>query len=86
MGDLAWEDGFSTIDEGERRLTGGLCWRGADGPEHRGELIDPVLAAGLEAVEAPCLEAFEHLSVGSLSLPVASWVSHRGIADLSLKR
>ena len=37
-----------------------------DVPEHRGELIDPVLAASLEAVEAPCLEALELLGVGSL--------------------
>ena len=64
------------------RLTSGFCWRGADGPEPRGELVDPVLAAGLEAVETPCLEAFEHLGVGSLGLPVAAWVSHRGVADL----
>ena len=82
MGDLAGEDSFSAVDEGERRFTSGLCWRGADGPEHRWELIDPVLAAGLEAVETPCLETFEHLSVGSLGLSVAAWVSHRGVADL----
>ena len=85
VGDLTGENSFSTIDKGERRLTSGLCWRGADGPEHRGELIDPVLAAGLEVVETPCLEALEHLGVGTLSLPVAAWVGHRGIADLGAK-
>ena len=41
-----------------------------------------MLAAGLEAVEASRLEALEHLSVGSLGLSIASWVSHRGVADL----
>ena len=44
-----------------------------------------MIAAGLEAVEASRLEAFEHLCVGSLSLPVASWVSHRGVADLGVE-
>ena len=44
MGDLAGENSFSAIDEGERRLTSGLCRRGADGTEHRRELIDPVLS------------------------------------------
>ena len=59
MGDLAGEDSFSDIDKRERCLNSGFRWRGADRPEHRGELIDPVLAAGLEAVETPCLGAFE---------------------------
>ena len=72
MGDLAGEDSFSAIDEGERCLPSGLCWRGVDGPEHQGELIDPVLAAGLEVVETPCLEALEHLGVGLLGLPVTA--------------
>ena len=57
-------------------ITSGFYWRGADGPEHRGELVDPVLAAGLEVIETPCLEAFEHLSISSLGLPIATWVSH----------
>ena len=82
MGDLAGEDSFSAVDEGERHFTSGLCWRGADGPEHRWELIDPVLDAGLKAVETPCLETSEHLSICSLGLPIAAWVSHRGVADL----
>ena len=42
-------------------------------------------SAGLEAVEASRLEALEYLGVGSLRLPVASWVSHRGVGDLGAK-
>ena len=61
VGDLAGEYIFGTVDEGEWRLTSWLCWHGADGTEHRGELVDPVLAAGLEAVKASRLEALEHL-------------------------
>ena len=73
---LVGEDRFSSIDEGERRLASRLCSSCADGPEHGREFLNPVLAAGLEAIEASCLEAFEHFSICSLSLPVASWVSH----------
>ena len=76
-----WEDCFSAIDESERRFSSGLRGGGADGPEHGGELFDPVLAVGLEAIEASCLEALEHFCVRPLSLPVASWMGHRGEAE-----
>ena len=81
MLDLGGEDCFSAIDESKQRFSSGLRGGGADGPEHGGELFNPVLAVGLEAVEASCLEALEYFSVCSLSLPVASWVGHRGEAE-----
>ena len=37
------------------------------------------------SVETSRLESLEHLCVGSLSLSVAPWVSHRGVADLDTK-
>ena len=83
--DLGGEDCFSAIDEGERRFSSGLRGSGADGPEHRWELFNPVLAVGLEAIEASCLAALEHFGVRSLSLPVASWMSHRGEAEPGAK-
>ena len=70
VGDLAGENSFSAIDEGERRLTSGLCWRGADGPEHRGELIDPVLAAGLEVVELLVLRPLSTSALAHSACPL----------------
>src|SRR6185369_7061661 len=80
--DLCREDCFSSIHQGEWRLASGLCRVCADGPEHGWELVDPALAVALEAIEASCLETFEDLSICSLGLTVALWVSHRGEAEL----
>ena len=52
---LCGEDCFGSIDECERRFRSGLGWRGTDGPEHRGELIDLALAVTLEDIEGPGL-------------------------------
>ena len=76
--DLARENRVSPVDECEMRFSHRLGGGGADGPYYRGELVDPVLAAILETVEASCLESLEHLSICLLGLPVASWVSYRG--------
>ena len=78
MLDLARENRLSPVDERERCFSHRLGGGGADGPQYRGELVDPVLAAVLETVEASRLESSEHLSVCSLGLSVASWMSYRG--------
>jgi hypothetical protein len=81
--ELGREDGFSSVDEEERGLAGRLGRRRADGPQHRLWLIKPALATGFELfLEASCLEALEDFSVGTLGLVIASWVRHRGVADL----
>ena len=82
MLDFCGEDCFGAIQEGKWRLTRRLCRVRADGPEHGWELIDPALAVALEAVEASRLEALEDLSICSLGLTVALWVSYRGEAEL----
>ena len=75
MLELSGEDGFHPVDEGERGRTSEFGWRGADGPEDGGELIDPSPAAGLEfLLEASGLEASEYFSVSPFCLPIASWV------------
>ena len=78
MLDFSGEDRLNSIDEFEGCFSHGLGGSGADGPQHRGVLIDPVLAAVLKAVEASCLESFDHLSICSLGLSVASWMSYLG--------
>ena len=85
MLDLCGEDCFSSIHEGKWRLTSGLRGVCADGPEHRREFVYPALAVALEAIEASCLEALQDLSICSLGLAVALWVSHRGEAELGAK-
>ena len=82
MLDLCGEDCFSSIHEGKWRLTSGLRGVRADGPEYGREFVYPALAVALQAIEASCLEALEDLSICSLGLAVALWVSHRGEAEL----
>ena len=54
MGDLAGEDSFSAIDEGERRLTSGLGWRGADAAlAERSPLKFPLLPGTLPSRRVP---------------------------------
>ena len=80
--DLCGEDCFGSIHQGEWRLTSGFCRVRVDGPEHGGELIDPALAIALEAVETSRLETLEDLSICSLGLTIALWVSYRGETEL----
>ena len=81
--ELRGEDCFCPIDEEEGRFTGRLGRCCADRPYHGLELVKPAFAAGCELfLEASCLEALEDLRVITLGLAVASWMRHRGIADL----
>ena len=77
MIDLVRENRFCSVDEEERRFS---CWLGrggADGPQHRLQLIEPAPAAGLELlVEGPCLEAPQDFCFGPLGLAVAPRVRH----------
>lgn len=45
------EYGLSSVDERERCLSRGSTGRGAEGPQHALEVLDPVLAVCLELVE-----------------------------------
>ena len=48
---------LSPLDEGEGRLAGGPTWRGAEGPHHALELLDPVIAMLFELVEGLGLQS-----------------------------
>ena len=64
------------LDECERSFSHRFGGGGADGPQYRGKLVDPVLAAVLEMVKASRLESLENLGVCSLGFFVASWMSY----------
>ena len=86
MLDLVRENCFCSIDEEERGLSCWLGGGGADGPQHRLELVVPAFAAGLKLLlEGPGLEAPQDLCVGAFGLIVAPGVRHRGVADLRSK-
>ena len=86
MLDLVREDCFSFVDNEERSLARRLGGGGADGPQHRLELIVLALAAGLKLpLEGPSLEASEDLCVGAFGLTIAPGVCHRSVADLRSK-
>ena len=71
MLDLMREDRFCSVDEEERGLA---CWLGAggaDGPQHRLELVVPAPAAGLELLlEGPGLEAPQDLALARSAWPL----------------
>ena len=86
MEKITRQDCFSSVDEEEWSFAGRLGRGGADGPQHRLQLVVPVPATGFEPLlEGPGLEAPQDLSVGALSLTIAPGVGHRSIVDLRSK-
>ena len=86
MFELVREDCFGSVDEEERSLARWFGGSGADGPQHRLELVVPAHAVGLQLLlEGPGLEAPQDLSVGTLSLTIAPGVGHQSVADLCSK-
>ena len=86
MPDLMRENRFCSVDEEEWGLARWLGGGGADGRQHRLELVVPAPAAGLELLlEGPGLEASEDLRVGAFGLAIAPGVCYRGVVDLRSK-
>ena len=79
-------DRLSFVDEEEWGLARRLGGSGADGPQHRRELIVPTPFASFEILlEGPGLEAPQDLRVGALGLAIAPGMRYRGVANLRPK-
>ena len=77
MPDLVRKECFSSVDKKEWGLARWFGGGGADGPQHRLELIVPALAAGLQLLlEGPSLEAAQDRRVGAFGLTIAPGVRH----------
>jgi hypothetical protein len=76
---------FRFVDQKEGSLSGGFGGISSDGPDHRREIVQPLLATDLElGIKAFGLEALEDFRICAFSLSIAPGVGKRGKSDLGV--